>query len=439
MNHRPLRLRALIVSAALIAAGAGLLGAQAEARPAADMPAVPQVAAPHTAELGPIKHIVVIVKENHSFDNLFGQLSGAAGSRRAKVGNKTITMGVTPDSLDRDIQHTGSNSTNAVNHGKMDGFSKEGHAKQHGKDMADTQYTSAQIPNYYSYATTYSIADHFFSTVLSGSFPNHLVLVAGQSANTIDNVDKKGTKPNAWGCDSNKKALVHTYSRGKYGWTRPCFNIQAVTDEGNQAGVSWKYYSAPLGNGAYIWNGLDAIKHVRYSSQWATNVVNTNQFITDVKNGSLPAISWLIPFIPVSDHPPYSECAGQNWTVQEINAIMESPYWASTAIVLTWDDYGGFYDHVPPPRQTPFQLGVRVPAIVISPYSKPHYVSHTQYDFRSVVKFIEQTFALPQRTTYDRKVNSIGDMLNLTQTALPATPLGATVCPKGKGGKGGLY
>jgi phospholipase C len=390
------------------------------------------------SDTSPIKHIVVIVKENHSFDNLFSWLAGANGSHTAHVGAKLVKMSQTPDTLQSDIEHTLANSLEAENNGNMNGFYKEGDAIQSGKDYADSQFSPSQIPGYYSYASTYAIADDFFSTILSGSFPNHLVLISGENAHTVDNVDRRGTLPDAWGCDSNKRAHVRTYVNGQYGWVFPCFNMQTLADEANAASLSWRYYAAPSG-GAYIWSTYDAIRHIRYSKQWKTNVLDDKSFISDVHSGKLPAITWLMPYLLVSEHPPYSECAGQNWTIQQINAIMESPDWSSTAIILTWDDYGGFYDHVVPPTQGLYQLGIRVPTIVISPYSRKHFISHEQYDFRSIDKYVEQTFNLPHTMSYDRSVRSIGDMLDYNQQPLPPSPLGLTHCPRSKIGNTNIY
>jgi phospholipase C len=376
----------------------------------------------------PIKHIVIMIKENHSFDNLFGRLPGVDGATSALVGNKRVPLNVTPDRLKHDIYHSGTNALKAVNHGKMNGFRRQEDAVQNGQDVADSQYTQTQIPDYFDYASRFSIADHFFSTILGASFPNHLILVAGQSGNAIDNVNRHGYNPDAWGCDANKHARVATFFNGRYGSTYPCFNFQTLADEAGAAGVSWKYYAAPKGVAGYIWSGLDAIKHIRFSSSWNTNVVPDQNFISDVKDGHLPSVSRVTPETVDSEHPNASECVGQNWTVAQINAVMDSQYWKDTAIVLTWDDYGGFYDHVPPPYRSRFILGPRVPALVISPYSRPHYVDHHQYDFRSILRFAEQTFGLPSRMKYDRRVNSLAGMLDLTHQALAPATYNPTSC-----------
>ena len=382
--------------------------------------------------VSPITHVVILVKENHSFDNLFGQLPGVDGTRTANVFGKKIVMGQTPDPLTRDLIHSGNEVRKAIDRGKMDGFSKEGYAKQKGKDVADTQYAPSQIPNYYAYAKTYSIADHFFSTILSGSFPNHLALVSGQSAGTIDNPNRHNG-PMAWGCDSSSATKVPVLKNGKISYVYPCFNVQTLADEATTAHLSWKYYAAPKGTSGYIWSTLDAIKHIRDTSQWGSHVVDTKNFISNVQQGKLPALSWITPYTQYSDHPPESVCQGENWTVQQINAIMNSQYWSNTVILLTWDDYGGFYDHVRPPSAGSYMLGPRVPLIVISPYSRTGTVSHTQFDFRSILKYVEDNFGLPHKAKFSRSVNSIASMLDYTQQPLPATPLSKQTC-SGTGG-----
>jgi hypothetical protein len=165
---------------------------------------------------------------------------------------------------------------------------------------------------------------------------------------------------------------------------------------------------------------LDAVNHIRNSSVWGTNVVPDTQFVTDAQNGNLPAMSWLVTG-KASEHPVYSTCYGENWTVQQINAIMQGPDWNSTAIFLTWDDFGGFYDHVAPPGVDQFGLGIRVPMLIISPYAKTGYISHTQYEFASVLKFVEERFGLPPLTARDAAANDMLDSFDFTQQ--PRSPL----------------
>jgi phospholipase C len=379
---------------------------------------------------GPIRHIIILVKENRSFDEVFGRFPGADGTTVAhERGRPNHKMGETPDSLIHDIAHGLIPATYAVDGGKMDGFFELSHAFQFHMDVSESQFHRRDIPNYWTYASDFALSDHMFSSVLGASFPNHLALVDGTAMHVIDN-----PKPNnyRWGCDSASGARAPTYQNGHYGFIYPCFNVQTLADEANKAGDSWKYYAQSIGHFGYIWSSFDAIRHIRYGPQWTTNVVPPSQFIPDVKAGRLAALTWLMPPTRQSDHPPYSMCAGENWTVNQINAVMKSPEWSSTVIILLWDDFGGFYDHVAPPHFDLYDLGPRVPAIVISPYSRAHFIDHRTYEFASIVKYVEQQYDLPKLDRYDRSVQSIGGMLNLHQKPLAPVILKDRTCPAPK-------
>ena len=382
-----------------------------------------------------VKHVVIIMKENHSFDNIFGRFPGADGTSTARQDNRMIPLQTLPDSLISDIDHTSQAALFAIHHGAMDRFYRLAGAIQNNRDVADSAYTQAQIPLYYDYAKTYALADHYFSTVLGPSFPNHLTLVEGWTNHVIEDPQVAGatktiTSP-AWGCDAPAHTSVKIFKHSAYSTVKPCFSTATIADEANQAGVSWRYYATPKGQSGYVWSTLDAFRHIRYSPQWKSNVRDQANFQSDVAGGNLASITWLAPPYSGSDHPPQSECAGENWTVQQVNAIMNSPFWSSTVIIVTWDEFGGFYDHVPPPRQSHYSLGPRVPTLVISPFARPGYIDHTQYDARSVLKFVENVFNLPHLASFNRKVNSVAGML-VNQPGSPATPpdvLAPMSCP----------
>ncbi|HEV3310061.1 MAG TPA: alkaline phosphatase family protein [Chloroflexota bacterium] len=391
------------------------------------------------ARCGTIKHVIIIVRENHTFDNLFGAFPGADGTTYAHVGNTIIKMPLTPDTLKVDISHDEFAARQVVDGGKMDMFSTVPHAIQNGKDVADTRYGRNQIPDYWALAKRYGLADHFFSTVLASSFPNHLVLVAGSELNTLGIASHPPTGPLSWGCDAPKSERIWMDTRGKIGQEFPCFNSKTLVDEANSAGVGWRYYAPSIHKLGYIWSTLDAFKNIRYSRQWQTNVVPPTQFDSDVKSGKLPAISWLSADWPMSEHPPASECQGENWTVRRINEVMQSPLWKSTVILITWDDYGGFYDHVAPPRLSAFRLGPRVPLMVVSPYARPHFIDHQTMDFRAIVKYVEAQFNLPHLMKYNRGVQSMSGMLNLQQEPLRPSPEPMVSCPNSKQGSPPVY
>ena len=393
---------------------------------------------------GPIQHVIIIVKENHSFDNLFGRFPGADGARSASVKNRVVPLATTPDVLEHDLGHGQWAAMRAINDGKMNGFWAVSHAVQRKVDVADSQFSPLAVRDYYAYAGAYGLADHFFSTVAASSFPNHLVTVSGRSMRAVDNpvfpkVKHEGVRvittpeqPRSWGCDAQPGTFVHTFSNGVTHAVSPCFNGPSLVDEANAVGVSWKYYSSPPGQFGYLWNALDAFRNTRLSKQWTTNISTPSAFDSDLRSNRLPAISWLTPPVIDSEHPPESVCRGENWTVGQINRIMRSSVWPHTVIVLTWDDFGGFYDHVAPPRSQGAwnnTLGPRVPMLVISPFAKPHHISHDQLDFRSILKFVENQFRLPHLDHYDRSVTSIGQMLDTSQAPDPALRLRPLVCP----------
>jgi phospholipase C len=194
--------------------------------------------------------------------------------------------------------------------------------------------------------------------------------------------------------------------------------------------VSWKLYAPVEGaydggfqnSGGYIWTMFDAIRHIRDTDAWKEHVVPVDQFAIDAKNGTLPSVAWVTTPSPVSEHPPASVCQGENWTVSLLQALGNGPQWGSSAVFLTWDDFGGFYDHVAPTQIDKMGLGFRVPFLLISPFAKPGNVDHTQAEFSSVLKFIEEDFDLPSLTDRDKNAS---DMLqnfdwNQKPIALPA-------------------
>jgi phospholipase C len=388
---------------------------------------------------GKIQHIILIVKENHTFDNMFGLMPGVDGTSVARVGDRTVPMTTTPDSLKEDIYHSGDTATASINGGLMNQFYKEPGAVQGGQNVADSQYTESEIPNYWAYAQHFAIADHFFSTVMGSSFPNHLVMITGSNQNIIGEPIRYKKADWSWGCDAHPGTKVEYAKDGKTGYEFPCINPQTIADEADAAHVPWAYYAPPPGRVGYIWSTFDAIRHIRYSSQWDTNIRPTSDFRYDIESDQIPAVTWLIPRFDYSDHPPGSICQGENWSVNTINAIMHSKIWPNTVIILTWDDFGGFYDHVAPPKESRYTLGARVPVIVISPYSRPHTVVHTQFDFRSILTFTERVFRLPHIATYDRNVNSIGQLLNFNQTPLAPMYLKTRHCPPLNGDKVPVY
>ncbi|GAC1321739.1 MAG: hypothetical protein NVS2B16_04790 [Chloroflexota bacterium] len=380
----------------------------------------------------PIKHIVIIDKENHSFDNIFGRFPGADGATTAGVASgKTYSLNHTPDHTLLDIGHAGDSAAFAMNQGRMDRFDQLPGAIQNGHDIADSQYFAADIPNYWRYARAFTLDDHFFTTISGPSFPNHLVTIAATSANTVDN--PRGQIHHAWGCDGGPYSIVTTVDprTGHRALVKPCFDLPTLADTMQRYHVSWKYYAPGPYKSGYIWSSFDAIRHIRYSHLWHDNVPSDTQFIKDAQANRLPAVSWLVTNEEKSEHPPYSMCVGENWTVDQINAVMKSKQWKSTLIVMTWDDFGGFYDHVAPPKLDYISLGPRVPTIIISPYARPHFVDHHRMEFDSILKFIEDAYGLPSLTDRDAHATSLWTSLNFSQRPLPPLTLKRRACSAG--------
>ena len=333
----------------------------------------------------PIQHVVNIMMENHTFDNFFGQYPNANG----------VTLPRETDPLPSDFNHGSSAAISYIDGGKMDKF--EPHAFY--------QYTQADIPSYWSYAQQFGLGDNFFSSYPSSSTPNHIAMVAAQ-AGIYETTSQTG-------CDSPQNDIVHAVSNtGQHSWTYPCENIQSLPNLLSNAGLSWRYYAD-----VPIWDAPRMLKPLHGSP----NNVHVSQFISDVQSGHLANVSWVTPTGVSTDHPPSLLEPSQNFVTAEINAIMNSQYWSSTAIFLTWDDFGGLYDHVAPPQIDTLGLGPRVPLIVISPYAKAGYISHQVSEFSSFVKFAETNFNLPNLGQRDAssQISDLMDYFDFNQTKQP--------------------
>lgn len=399
--------------------------------------ALPPVDGPGQAQtpsgVSQIQHIVFIIKENRSFDHYFGQFPNADGAIKGKISTRQIIpLTHAWDMLSYDLDHTWSGTVTGINGGKMDGFDLEDRGNANGQFMAYTQMAQGDIPNYWSYAQHFVLGDHMFSSQEGPSFSNHLYTIAAQGggAISIPVIGNKGQTVQEWGCDSPSYAFVQDMDPDfDIENIFPCFDFPTLADTLQAKQISWKYYAPPYHLWGYVYSAFDAINHIRNSSLWTTNVVSPTEFITDA-GGQLPAVSWVVAPGGDLEHPPASTCAGENWTVQQINAVMQGPNWNSTAIFLAWDDFGGFYDHVaPPPDNDQFPLGPRVPLVIISPWAIPGKVSHTVYEFSSVLKFIETVFGLPALTNRDANAHDMLDSFNFGQTPNPPLVLQTRQCP----------
>ena len=356
----------------------------------------------------PIQHVIVIVKENHTFDNYFGSFPGAEGNTMCKLKNgTTFTCPGAPDSTPRDMCHQHSCALTDWAGGQMNRWEDVAGSDSGGDHLAWAQYSEADIPNYWAYAKKYALADHFFANVLGPSFPGHLFTLAAQAGWATGNPPTDLTSP-YWGCDEYSSDTLEVLDKGTCATKNvfPCFKIPSVPTV-LPAGVTWKFYGSHFYILPEVWSMFDAIDGIRNTSLW-NQIVTTDQFLTDIQNHTLPNVTWLVNQDLNDEHPNIgSVCKGENWTVSNINALMQSDYWKSSVILFTMDDFGGWYDHVPPPRQygcdgtNPYGLGFRLPLIIMSPYVKPGFIFKEQSEQASIPRFIEKVFNAPALSTID--------------------------------------
>jgi phospholipase C len=385
-----------------------------------------------------IQHVVFVIKENRTFDHLFGRFPGADGATTGRTcDGTTIPLARAKDSTP-DAGHSFLDGFRAIDGGRMDCF----------EDVGYNQYLERDIPSYWAYARAFVLADRFFSSIYGPTGVEHLWTFAAQSDRFTDH-----ERPGQFGtgqrdfCDDpselmwsfqqltpeQQDAAYRLEERGAAGvpgirdlWTLrwPCTDVRVLPDLLEDAGISWKSYR---GDNTFV-QPLRMVRHVRYSAMWK-NVVPDTEFVQDIEAGTLPAVSWLTPSFGLSDHPPVSICRGENWLVQQLNALGRSPYWDSTAVIVTWDDFGGFYDHVPPPHLDIYGLGPRVPMILISPYARRGAIDHDVMEFSSVLRFIERIFDLPALAERDRRADDMLSEFDFEQAPRDPLLLQPRTCP----------
>jgi phospholipase C len=398
---------------------------------------------------GSIDHLVIIVLENHTFDNLFATFPGAEGATRFVYdgglpdgGALVIDAQPAPDAIPHDLCHRHACALEDWAGGQMTGWGNNADAQQ-GDGLAWAQYDGTSIPGFWSLARNYGLADHFFTSMLGPSFPGHTFLLAGQAGGALGNPDSNALYPlPIWGCDDqslsfNPTVPVENESTCQVDQPEPCFDIPSAPDT-LRPGVTWKFYGTGVNAGGsnYVWSMFDAVKPIWNRADYDAHVVPYTQFEQDIDGGTLPNVVWLVDQDTSSGHPPFSMCASDTWATHHANDIINSAYWKHAAVIITWDDFGGWADHVPPPQQYgcdpthPYGLGFRVPAILISPWVKPG-VFHGVTEQASVVRLIEELFgkagavgslhATDPRARDDVAGSLLGGF-DFTQSPLPARP-----------------
>jgi len=424
----------------------------------------------------PIEHVIFIIQENHSFDNYFGtypQANGIpAGTKLAEFPGGPLVRQpflTSAKTIPRDLPHTFLAARVAYHDGAMDGFlwsefpagyryygrgipvptpdpklvktKPKGTQTAHGSvrlseealsphGFADDEDADAPeieeqndaaasaelskngppkgrpswsdwtisyvdynvIPNYWEYARKFTLCDAFFSSLSGPSQPNHLYAVAAQSGGLANNLPLR-------------EAAIYSFP--------------SVIELLGNAQISWKYYSGQKPSVESLWTPLPGFKEYANDPSLMSHLASTETFLQDIKNGHLPQVCWITPSLLNSEHPPQNIQNGMWYVTGLINAVMQSSYWANCAIIVAWDDYGGFYDHVPPIQTDKFGFGFRVPALVISPYSRSGAVIHTTYDLTSPLKLIETKFGLSSLTARDGSSNTMLECFDFTQQPLP--------------------
>jgi phospholipase C len=430
-------LRGRTIAAGLIAVLLGI----AAACTSTPSPAVPSASGPTEVSTSPtspkpipdglskIDHVIFVVQENRSFDHYFGTFPGADGipmengkptvcAPDPALNGRCLPPYHDPYQVNYGGGHSHPKSVIDVDGGKMDGFIRsvvEGpnFCAEHafapqckrltgplGQPGAMGWHDAREIPNYWAYAEHFTLQDHMFAPADSWTLPSHLFLVSAWSATCPDITD-----PMSCRSDINLDGVIQQQRKGPqepiYAWTDITYLL-------HKADVSWAYY---VGNGTCVddcqkgvaphgtvpsQNPLPGFATVHLDGQLG-NVREHPEYFRAAASGHLPSVSWVMPGRGYSEHPPLSIRPGQAWVTKVINAAMQGPDWGSTAIFLTWDDWGGFYDHVAPPRVDGNGYGIRVPGLVISPYARQGYIDHQTLSFDAYLKFIEDRFLGGQR------------------------------------------
>lgn len=333
-------------------------------------------------EHAPIEHIVFIIKENRTYDALFG---GFAEGEPEK--HRTAP----PCPADDDSE--------GVEHGRTRSLDPSRHVDCHDSDDA--------VPVYHALARAYSLCARYFTEVRGPSFPNHLMMISGEAP---EDDDPGGVRPADWKCP------------------RFCYDFRTLPDQVADAGRTWRAYDK-----TDFVSPFAMIRHLKDSP----NIVSWEQFAQDARAGSLPNLSYVLSDYQESEHPPASLCRGQDWTLQQLQAVAEGPQWPHVAVFIVWDDWGGLHDHIKPPtverdkRGRPLRYGYRVPCIVVSPYARQGYISVQPHSHLSLVRFAEDVFGLPPLNRRVAESSAMADCFDFAQATSPARLPSALECRRG--------
>ncbi|MFZ0575382.1 MAG: alkaline phosphatase family protein [Candidatus Cybelea sp.] len=404
----------------------------------------------------PIQHVVLMIQENRSFNDFFATYPGADGTTTGQaqsdpscspsIDGGSIALTEMPLDLSQDMNHTWKTGYSiAYDGGKMDAFDEVKFGNGEDECSYPYQYTNpAQIQPYWTLASEYTLAEHLFTTQGSGSFIAHQDLIRGGTIVEPNKamVDDPTTGDTWWGCNASPGTITHLITKANVFIQKgpfPCSNkfrdaYPTLRDLLDAKKVSWKYYVPPSSQiDGRLWSAFDLVYPVRYGPEWKANISTPEtNILSDVTSGKLAAMSWVIPEGANSDHPD-TELNGKyvdngpEWIATVVNAIGESSYWDSTAIIIVWDDWGGFYDNAGGALGKYAGPGERVPAIIVSPYARAGYISTTTYQFGSILKYIEQNWKLGSLNTTDKSSKSIIDCFNYGQSPIQFQPISSSL------------
>jgi phospholipase C len=424
---------------ALAACNSNSNGAMAPGLPVANVPHVaPPAARFHRLASGKIKHVVIVMQENRSFNNLF---YGYPGARTVRYGYDTkgnkIKLQPVPLETTWDIAHDSADFFAACNgigsipgtNCQMNGFDREswqcgtpGFPQCPNANPPYSYVPQSETAPYFNMAKQYVLTDEMFSSNFdASSFVSHQYIISGQAESSVN------YPYSSWGCSGGPSDLIATVGPQRQvpeGYEVVCWDPTTLGDELDKAGLSWAFYAAHVRDIGHVWIAYQAIKHIYNGPDWKKDILTPpTQLFTDISNGNLRSVSWVTPTWVNSDHAGSGSNTGPSWVTSVVNAIGESKYWDSTAIFIFWDDYGGWYDPVGPAYADYDGLGFRLPMLVISAYAKQGYVSHVHYEHGSILKFIEDQFGLARLSASDARAKSPArDCFNFTQPPRTFTP-----------------
>jgi phospholipase C len=373
------------------------------------VPFVPPSAFVKRKLTGPVQHIVIIVQENRTFDNLFHDYPGADTASSGMTSDGKVVH-LRPEGLEKQyvIDHSAASMFLACNGSApgqnclMNGFNNV--ESFGGPKYPEYVYVpKTETKPYFDLAQEFVVADRMFQSHLDESFVSHQYIIAAQADSAVDLPTSS-----IWGCDGGVHDTVATIASDRsYGSSeQACFDYTTLGDELDSADLTWRFYTSTVDGDGGEWSGYQAVKHIRYGQDWSTDVITPQtQFFNDLSAGNLANVTWITPVCETSDHVNCGGDLGPHWVSTLVNAIGESQFWDTTAIFVMWDDWGGLYDHVAPPYEDYDGLGFRVPLLMISPYAKRDSVTHTQYETGSILRFVEDQYGLAQLSASDTRAN----------------------------------